>query len=95
MFMHTDEYPYRSPAAMVSVRPVTLCPYLSVSLPSNGSISKGTDRVKAYEMSGQISLMNGLQADDTDKHSPDFTEKISDVMQGIGCAQGIPLHFAA
>ena len=30
----TDEFPYRSPATIDSVRPVTLRPYLSISLPS-------------------------------------------------------------
>jgi len=35
LFMHTDEHPYRSPAAVVSLRPVILRPYLSVSLPSS------------------------------------------------------------
>ena len=32
--MHTDEYPCRSPATVVSLRPVTLRPYFSASLPS-------------------------------------------------------------
>ena len=32
-YMNTDEYPYRNPAAIVSLRPVILRPYLSVSLP--------------------------------------------------------------
>ena len=32
--MHTDEHPYRGPATVVSLRPVTLRPYLSISLPS-------------------------------------------------------------
>jgi len=35
VFMHTEEHPYRSPAAIVSLRPVTLRPYLSISLPSD------------------------------------------------------------
>jgi len=30
----TDEFPYRSPATIDSFRPVTLRPYLSISLPS-------------------------------------------------------------
>jgi len=32
-FMHTDDHPYRSPATIAPLRPVTLRPYLSVSLP--------------------------------------------------------------
>ena len=32
--MHTDEYPCRSPATLVSLRPVTLRPCFSASLPS-------------------------------------------------------------
>jgi hypothetical protein len=32
--MHTDDHPYRSPATIASLRPVTLRPYLSISLPS-------------------------------------------------------------
>lgn len=34
--MHTDENPCRSPATIASLRPVTLRPCLSTSLPSSG-----------------------------------------------------------
>ena len=32
-YKNTDEYPYRNPAALVSLRPVILRPYLWVCLP--------------------------------------------------------------
>src|SRR3989338_8693047 len=43
-FMHTDEHPYRSPAAVVSLRPVILRPYLSVSLPSPDEVTSLSGR---------------------------------------------------
>jgi hypothetical protein len=45
-YMNTDEYPYRNPAAIVSLRPVILRPYLSVGLPTRCRLSNGSGRVK-------------------------------------------------
>ena len=45
-YMNTDEYPYRNPAAIVSLRPVILRPYLSVCLPTRCRLSNGSVRVK-------------------------------------------------
>lgn len=46
--MHTDEHPCRSPAAIVSLRPVTLRPYLSTSLPSECRLLGRTATVNLY-----------------------------------------------
>lgn len=61
--MHTDEYPYRSPATIDSLRPVTLRPYLSISLPSNtdyldrgeSSQSQPDERLN-FRMSGEVNF---------------------------------------
>ena len=45
---HTDDHPYRGPATIVSLRPVTLRPYLSISLPS------GTDYLERREKSQSL-----------------------------------------
>ena len=37
--IHTDEHPCRGPATIVSLRPVTLRPCLSTSLPSDADYS--------------------------------------------------------
>jgi hypothetical protein len=42
--MHTDEYPYRSPATIASLRSVTLRPHLSISLPSGDDYSVVPDQ---------------------------------------------------
>ena len=44
-FMDTDDHPYRSPATIAPLRPVTLRPYLSISLPSERKLMKGSDRI--------------------------------------------------
>ena len=58
-FIHTDDHPYRGPAAIVSLRPVTLRPYLSISLPSDCTLiysiypsQKSTDKRSNFWMSG-------------------------------------------
>ena len=43
--MHTDDHPYRSPATMTPLRPVTLRPYLSISLPSEYKILNDNERI--------------------------------------------------
>ena len=50
--MHTDEHPCRSPAAVVSLRPVTLRPYLSASLPSGCRLLDYPDTFNRYATSG-------------------------------------------
>ena len=57
--MHTDEHLCRSPATIVTLRPVTLRPYLSLSLPSGCRILIGSNRVKAYGTDGLIFPMSG------------------------------------
>ena len=61
--MHTDEHPYRSPATIASLRPVTLRPYLSISLPSelivadDLNISQNlTDERSDFRMNGEVSF---------------------------------------
>jgi hypothetical protein len=58
--MHTDEHPYRSPATIASLRPVTLRPYLSISLPSERIVAddlnisqKPTDEWSDFQMNGK------------------------------------------
>ena len=46
-FIHTDEHPYRGPAAIVSLRPVTLRPYLSISLPSEYKILNDSETINS------------------------------------------------
>jgi len=57
--MHTKELLCRSPAAIVSLRPVTLRPYLSVSLPSGCRIFQSSDTVKTSWYKRLISRMSG------------------------------------
>jgi hypothetical protein len=52
--MHTDEYPYRSPATIATLRPVTLRPYLSISLPSARIVVDDPIRVKVKPTNGLI-----------------------------------------
>ena len=59
--MHTDESPQGSPATIVSVRPVTLRPYFSISLPSDCTVFDHADQVKPYGTNGLVSRMNGKQ----------------------------------
>jgi hypothetical protein len=58
--IHTDEHPYRGPATIVSLRPVTLRPCLSTSLPSGADYSENTkpgqsltDERLSFRMNGE------------------------------------------
>lgn len=53
-YMNTDEYPYYNPAAIVSLRPVILRPYLSVCLPMMCRLLSGSGIVNPCKMKGQI-----------------------------------------
>ena len=57
--MDADEHLCRSPATIVTLRPVTLRPYLSLSLPSGCRILIGLNRVKAYGTDGLLFPMSG------------------------------------
>jgi hypothetical protein len=52
--MHTGERLSRSPAAIVSLRPVTLRPCFSASLPSKCRLLNGADRVNDSGINGMI-----------------------------------------
>lgn len=52
--MRMGEHPCRSPAAVVSLRPVTLRPCLSVSLPSDYTLMSGSNKVNLYKTNGYV-----------------------------------------
>jgi hypothetical protein len=47
--MHTDDHPYCSPATIISLRPVTLRPYLSISLPSEYKILNDNETINPIQ----------------------------------------------
>jgi hypothetical protein len=63
--MHTEELPYRSPAAIVSLRPVTLRPCFSASLPSGCRVLENRKRVKTSGDKRLLLRMNGNNGKDT------------------------------
>jgi hypothetical protein len=58
-YKNTDEHPYRNPAAIVSLRPVILRPYLSVCLPTRSRLLSGSNVVNPCNDEKAAFLMHG------------------------------------
>jgi hypothetical protein len=57
--MDTDEHPYRSPATIASLRPVTLRPHLSIGLPSKRTLTDVLNNSQNIADEWLDSLTNG------------------------------------
>lgn len=61
-YKNTDEYPHRNPAAIVSLRPVILRPYLSVCLPMRYRLFSGSNIVNPCNDERSNFQMRGKKA---------------------------------